>query len=383
MNLLSKYPVIYYIISIYLIVCSCASESTTKNTDSNIINLKWNKSYPKDSLERNTTGFKWALSFLGSNIALDTTLTGLTYTKDMIQLDVSNSGFTEKAIPHLQELNRVIQNSEEYQKKGHIDIGRYVALTIGSSNHYYKIAGIPLQLFELKSQYTFDTLIAYINNSSVSHIDREIQYSIKNQPNKLVYISAEKDTITGEIQEYETVELMENGLSRFALYDMQGNLKMAGDRKVTRAGKPAKCMWCHESGIQPISIKQIDIENHTDPKDFLDSLKRYRRELKIYQDRVWQDSFIKKRRSHTEMEIAYIKFMEPSIEQLTNEWQMTKEEVQKKVAHLKSHRHHEFDFLGDLYHRKDVDSLAPFQVLEVPEYIREGSSNEMNVNYIE
>lgn len=382
MNLLSKYPVIYYIISIYIIVCSCASESTTKNTDSNIINLKWNKSYPKDSLERNKIGLKWALSFLGSNIALDTTLTGITHTKDIIQLDVSNSGFTEKAIPHLQELNRIIQDSEEYQKKGHIDIGRYIALTIGSSNHYYKIADIPLQLFDLKSQYTFDTLTAYINNSSVSHIDREIQYSIKNKANKLVFISAEKDTITGEIQEYESVELMDNGLSRFALYDIQGNLKMAGDRKVTKAGKPAKCMWCHESGIQPISEKQIDIENHTDPKDFLDSLKRYRRELKVYQDHVWQDSFIKNRRLHTEMEIAYIKFMEPSIDQLTNEWQITKEEVQKKVVHLKPHRHHEFDFLGDLYHRKDVDLLAPFKVLEVPESIREVSSNEANVDYI-
>lgn len=381
-NLSFKNNILFCLISFSIMLYSCKQQQTIQEASS-VIHLKWNKSHEKDNIERNKIGLKWALSFLGSNLPVDTTLTGITQTEKIIRLDVSNSGFTEKAISHLKTLNNTIRDSEEYQKKGTIDIGRYIALTIGSSNHYYKIADIPLQLFDLKSQYTFDTLTAYINNSSVSHIDREIQYSIKNKANKLVFISAEKDTITGEIQEYESVELMDNGLSRFALYDIQGNLKTAGDRKVTKAGKPAKCMWCHESGIQPISEKQIDIENHTDPKDFLDSLKRYRRELKVYQDHVWQDSFIKNRRLHTEMEIAYIKFMEPSIDQLTNEWQMTKEEVQKKVAHLKSHRHHEFGFLGDLYHRKDIDPLAPFNVLEVPEYIREVSSNEGNVDYIE
>lgn len=357
--------------------------SCDKNTqDPNVIYLKWNQSYPEDSLERQKAGLTWALSFLGSNISLDSTLTGITHTKEVIRLDVSKVGFPDKAMPHLQSLHTVIQNSEEYQIKGSIDLGRYVALTIGSPNHYYKIVDIPLQLVDLKSQYTFDTLTAYINNSSISKIDREIQYSINNNNYKRAFISAERDTITGEIQEFETVEVMTNGLSRFALYDIEGNLKVVGDEGVTGAGKPAKCMWCHESGIQQLFRKQIDVKNHLSSGDFLDSLQRYNRELRVYQDRVWQDSLILNRRLHTEMEIAYISFMEPSVEQLTNEWQIPQEEVLKKVAHLKSHRHHEFDFLGDLYHRKDIDLLAPFQVLEVPEYIREVSSNEGNVDYI-
>ena len=376
-------PIISYCMLVFLMLCSCNTNTQDSNThDPNILYLKWNKSHEIDDLEKNRTGLTWALSFLGSNIALDSTLTGITYTKDIMRLDVSQVGFTEKAISHLQSLNTVIQNSEEYQKKGTIDLGRYIALTIGSPHHYYKIVDIPLQLFDLKSQYTFDTLTAYINNSSISKIDREIQYSIDDKITKRAFISSERDTITGEIQEFETVEVMTNGLSRFALYDIQGNLKAEGDESVTRAGKPGKCMWCHESGIQPLFRKQIDIKNYMPSGDFLDSLQRYNRELREYQDRVWQDSLIKNRRSHTEMEIAYITFMEPSVEQLVNEWQISKREVLKKVAHLKSHRHHEFDFLGDLYYRKDIDSLAPFKVLEVPENIREPSSNEGNVDYI-
>ncbi len=364
---------------LFLILFSC----NTKVDDTHTIYLKWNKSHEKDNLEKNIIGLKWTLSFLGSDFALDSSLKGITYTEDVIRLDISSIGFTEKAIVHLQSLNTVIKNSEEYQKKGYIDLGRYIALTIGSPHQYYKIVDIPLQLFDLKSRYTFDTLTAYINNSSISKIDREIQYSIHNTSNKRAFISSERDTITGEIQEFETVEVMKNGLSRFALYDLQGNLKATGDEDVTRAGKPAKCMWCHESGIQQLFRKQIDVKDYMPSSDFLDSLKRYNRELRVYQNNVWQDAFIKDRNSHTEMEIAYITFMEPSVEQLANEWQISIQEVQQKVAHLKSHRHHEFDFLGDLYHRKDIDPLAPFQVLEVPEFIREASGNEGKVDYIE
>ncbi len=351
--------------------------------DSNIIHLKWNTSYEEDSLEKNKAGLTWALSFLGSDIAIDSTLTGVTDTLNVIRLDVSKVGFSKKAIGHLQSLNTAIQQSEEYKKKGNIDLGRYIALTIGSPNHYYKIAELPSRLSDFQSNYTFDTLTAYINNSSISKVDREIQYSIKNDRYQRAFISAEKDSTTGEIYEYETVEIMANGLSKFALYDVDGNLKTVGDENVTRAGKPGKCMWCHESAIQPLFRKQIDLKNHLSSRDFLDSLKRYDRELKVYQDTVWQDSFIKNRRLHTEMELAYITFMEPSVEQLANEWEISQEEVQKKLAHLKPHQHEEFDFLGkDLYHRKDVDSLAPFQVIEVPESVREASKNEDIIDYI-
>ncbi|WP_300007113.1 hypothetical protein [uncultured Dokdonia sp.] len=381
MSLFPRNSIIYFLVCLCMIISSCTTVTPTK--DPNVIYLKWNKSYEDDALERHKTGLTWALSFLGSNIALDSTLTGITHTKDIIRLDVTKVGFPEKAIPHLQSLNTVIQNSEEYQQKGTIDLGRYIALTIGSPNHYYKIVDVPLRLYDLQTAYTFDTLTAYINNSSISKIDREIQYSIQNESYQRAFISAERDTITGEVQEFETVEVMTNGLSRFALYDIDGNLKPDGDEDVTRAGKPAKCMWCHESGIQQLFRKQIDIENHMSSKDFLDSLKRYNRELRVYQDRVWQDSLLKKRNLHTEMEISYITFMEPSIEQLANEWQVSKRTVRKKVAHLKSHRHHEFGFLGDLYHRRDIDTLAPFQVLEVPKYIREVSTNENKVDYIE
>ncbi len=363
----------------FILLSSCDANDSE---DKNIIYLKWNKSHEQDTLEKNRTGLTWALSFLGSTIAMEEAPLGLSQTKDMIRLDVTQAGFSDRAIPHLQSLIGVIQNSEEYKLKGTIDIGRFIALTIGSSHHYYKIAQVPQRLSDLESKYTFDSITAYINNSSISKIDREIEYSINNSPHRRAFISAERDTITKEIQEFETVELMDNGLSRFALYDREGNLKTAGDPKVTRAGKPSKCMWCHESGIQQLFRAQLDFKNYVPYASFLDSLKRYNRELKVYQDSIWKNAFIKKRSLHTEMEIAYITFMEPSVEQLANEWQLSQDEVKSKLSHLKSHTHHEFGFLGNLFYRKDIDALAPFKCLEVPDSFREKSNNEDAVYYI-
>lgn len=377
----SKQP--YFLKTIYAcLVLVLLFGACNSKRDAHIIDLKWNKSYETDSLKRNLVGLKWALSFLGSDLALDSLVSGITVHNDVINIDAQASGFQDHAVTHLSTLHSVIKNSEEYKKKGNIDIGRYIALTIGSPNHYYKIAAVPSQLSELKSNYLFDSLTAYINNSSVSKIDREIQYSVQNKDHTRAYISAERDTITGKIQEFETVELMKNGLSKFALYDTLGNIKPVGDSKVTRAGKPAKCMWCHESGIQKLFRKQVDVSGYLSSTHFLDTLLRHNRALKMYQDSVWQAAFIKDRQTHTEMEIAYITFMEPSITQLANEWNISAKEVQNKVRHLTPHRHHEFDFLGDLYYRKDVDKLAPFEVIEVPHFIREGSKNKA-INYLD
>ena len=369
-----------FIISV-LFACNNTGSHPTQNNS--CIHLKWNKAYKNDNLEKQKAGLKWALSFLGSKIALDTTYKGISYGKNTILLDIANVGFSKKAVKQLKALNQVIKNSEEYQKKHHIDIGRYIALTIGSPNHYYKIVDAPLTLSDLESKYNFDTLTAYLNNSSISKIGREIRISSYTSNYKKAFISSEIDTITKKVIEYESVEVMENGLSQFALYDANGNLKQATNPNITIAGKAGKCMWCHESGIQPVFKPQKQIINYMSPKDFLDSLVTYNKRLNKYQHKKWQDSLIIKRRQHTNMELAYITFMEPSVEQLANEWQISHEKVKEKVKHLQPHKHEEFKFLGDsLYHRKDIDKLAPYKVIEVPESIREYSKNENIVNYI-
>ncbi|WP_298311589.1 hypothetical protein [uncultured Aquimarina sp.] len=342
------------------------------------INLKWNKSYPEDSIEKNHIALKWCLSFLGSNIASDTTLLGLSKKNNIIILRVNQLGFDKKATEYLAKLNWKLKQSEEYQNNSSINLGRYIALTIGSSYHYYKITDIPKQLDDFKKLYTFDSITGYIDNSSISLVDRIISFSKNNVGNKQAFISEEIDSISKEIYEFETLEIMNNGQLKFGIYDRDGNLKDVADNQITRAGKPAKCIWCHETGIQPMFRKQKNHEKYLSYSKLQDTLKNFNNKLRIYQDSVWKDQAIRNKKLHTEMEISYIAFMEPSAEHLSNEWGITIEKVKQKVNHLKTHRHREFDFLGDLYHRKDIDSLAPWKVLEVSEKIREKSINEVN-----
>jgi hypothetical protein len=340
------------------------------------INLKWNRSYPNDNVEKNITGLKWCLSFLGSNISVDTTLTGLAFNDTLIRIRVDKLGFNREASNYLAQLNAQLKETGEYRQNNAIALGRYMALTIGSPFHYYKIAAVPDQLHDFKSRYSFHDIKGYVNNSGVSFVDRIILFSKKNTGNKQAYLSVETDSLTKQVYEFETVEVMPNGLSRFGVYDLNGKLKLAADPEVTGAGKPAKCMWCHESGIQPIFRKQRDYPGYLSSQNFQDSLTYYNSQLKSYQDALWKDAALKNRKNHTLMELTYIAFMEPSAEHLSAEWGLTVEEVKRKLRHLKTHRHEEFDYLGELYHRKEVDHLAPWKVLEVPGSIREKSDNE-------
>ena len=169
---------------------------------------------------------------------------------------------------------------------------------------------------------------------------------------------------------------MSNGLSRFGLYDLEGNLKAVADPQVTRAGKPAKCMWCHENGIQPMFRKQLDIPGYLTYPSLQDTLTHYGLALEKHQKAYWNDPDLQHQPNHTQMELIYIGFMKPSVTRLVEEWGLSEEEVQQRVGHLPTHRYEEFDFLGDLYHRAAIDSLAPWQVQAIPESIREASDYE-------
>lgn len=188
---------------------------------------------------------------------------------------------------------------------------------------------------------------------------------------EIFFISIETDSLTKEALEIETLEIMSNGLPKFGVYSLDGQLKEGGSPSITRAGKPAKCLWCHETSILPLFRKQQDWEGFFTFAELDTFLKKKNQMLRTFQWNNWKDPHFREKATHEKMEISYISFMEPSAERLAHEWQMPLEEVKLKLEGLETHRHHEFDFLGDLYHRKDVDPLGPWQVVAAPESIRE------------
>lgn len=369
-----------YFFSFSLFICvlyfSC---SKTKKEQELEINLKWNKAYTEDTFERSSTGLKWALSYLGSSIASDVSLKGISFKDSIITLNVEQLGFSKHAKTQLAKLHYIFKTSESYKKNNSLDLGRYIALTFGNSYHYYAIVDIPNSLEQFEQLYTFDSMRGYIDNSSVSKVHRIISYSELSENNNQGFISAEIDSISNDTLEFETIQRMPNGQLKFAVYDANGVLKNVADKNVTRAGKSSKCIWCHETKLLPMFKPQRNHLGYLKFTPFNDSLKYFNRKLQDYQNTIWKDEKLLNKDLHTELELLYISFMEPNAERISREWNMPLGDVKQKLAYLETHLHKEFPFLGNLYHRKDIDALAPINCLEVPENIRERSSNEVNL----
>jgi len=369
----------------FLIVFCFLLVACTSNTYEDIIEieeettltLKWNKAYGDDTLEKSIIGLRWTLSYMGATIPAATN--GITSENNFIEIDLDKIGFTIEAIQKILQLHEVIKTSDEYSVTGAIDMGRYVTLLLGSAEHYYEITGVPNLLSEVLDKYELQLDMGYVNNSGVSFEHRIISFSEQNGFNQLFFCT-ERDRITNEILEYETVEILPNGQPRFGVFDANGFRKNSTDPLHSNAGKPAKCMWCHESGIQPLFSVQDDFEGFIPYLDFKDTLSNFNSSHRNLQNALIDGVNFEETQQHTFAEFLYILFMEPSAERLSLEWGISVSEVEDLLSSLSTHSQEEFLFFENLYFREEVEPFAPFNGLQVSSSVREQS--EIEVNYI-
>lgn len=367
---------IIFLLSIILFSCTNDTYNNIVETNDNLL-LKWNKAYEEDNLANTIIGLHWTFSYVGASLPLNHA--GVTISNNFIEIDLVELGFNNDALQKVKQLNEVIFSSEEYLINGNIDAGRYVSLLLGASEHYYEITGLPCELSDLLNQYELNSERGYVNNSGVSFEDRIVSFSEQNEFNQLFFCT-EVDPITGEIIEFETVDLMQNGQPRFGIYNKDGIRVPNTDPTHSFAGKPAKCMWCHESSIQPLFSEQENKEGFLPYLEFKDRLDEFRDTHKNSQSSLSDGVDYQELQQHVFSELLYITFMEPSAERLSLEWNMSVSEIQNLLAEFSTHTHSEFVQLGDLYYRNEIDHLAPLDGLEVSSSVREQSETE--VNYI-
>ena len=144
------------------------------NKEDSILKLKWNKSYDNETKVQAETGLKWALSYIGASILNND---NIHYNLGIVSLDVSKMGFSKNAEKSLIKIHQKIKESEEYRTNHSIDLGRYISLLLGSSEHYYALTEIPYNLEDITKNYSLKLEKAYINNSDVSKEHRIIQFS--------------------------------------------------------------------------------------------------------------------------------------------------------------------------------------------------------------
>ena len=322
------------------------------------------------------TGIKWGLSRLGASLPASNL--GISIQNNIITIDIIKLGFNNNAQNKILQLIEIIKNSGEYQTTHAIDLGRFIALTLGASEHYYEIIGTPQNLEDILNNYEFLPEQGYVNNSTISLEHRIINFSEQIELNQL-FLSKEIDSITGEIYEYETIELLPNGQIRFGIYDAFGVRITAANPNHTNAGKPAKCMWCHESSINPLFNPQNDLDGYLTYNELQNTLLNYRSLHFNNRQNLFPNGVdFSQTQEHTLTELLYISFMEPSAERLSYEWNMSLEEVETLTNGISTHVYEEFPFLGNLFYRDDIKELAPFEGLDVSSSVREVSEREVN-----
>jgi len=307
-------------------------------------------------------------------------------TNSLLQVNLEKAGFSEEAKRVWQKLVTRFKESGEYTEKGGLEIGRFVMLTLNSSNHYYALTGTSNNYQSFRNRYSFEPKKAAVIESEVSKKHRIIEFPGDSSIAKTAYIAHEVDgsVISGTYSpvEFEVMDIMSNGQLRFGIYNTNGQQVPASDSTKSNAGKPAKCLWCHEVNILQPFTAVTSVPGFYSPEEFKNKVLGRKTVLENQRLLLTNSSLdYNKKQDHTQMELLYISFMEPSAERLSKEWGKTVNEVQQILSGLPTHIHSEFPFLGTLYDRNDVDPLSPYNYLRVPESAREVSAYEPNFIY--
>lgn len=367
--------------------CSRTDQLPTPRDPGLVIKLRWIKSYPDQSKSKVNTGLFWALSFLGAKLPADTPT--IAWDGTIVTLDLDAAGVAETSKPAWKKLLRTLESSEEYRKMGGIDIGRFIYLSLCGSYQYYALTGASPTYAEFRARHTFAPRQAAIVESGVAYGNRLIEVGQGEGINSVAFVAFEG---TGALRDHsfqkadiETLDVMENGQLRFGLYDLDGHLKASATPALTAAGKPSKCLWCHEVNLQPPFRNVTDLDGYYSTKEFRDLVANDTRVVASYRKTLTSKVAFRGRKDHANTQELYLSFAEPTASRLADEWNMPLERVQQLLAsrNLKTHPHSELiddDVLGDnLYDRNDVDSLAPYATIRGPSDMREASSYEPNL----
>ena len=359
---------------------SCVHDPIASVSDSpNEIHLKWNASYPNEKISDAIIGLNWTLSHVGARNTNNTT-NRFQINGHIITIYLPQIGFSNHAYSAMYSLHESIQKSDEYIKNGNIDLGRYITLLIGSSAHYYRLVNMPNHLKDVISKYSVNSKKGFVNRSSISPNHRIIAFSSPQNLNQF-FLSSEIDSVTRKILEFETMEITSNGQVIFGIFNTDSQLVYTADPSISLSGKPAKCMWCHESKVNPLFSNQIDSIGYLTSMQLHDSLDHFGNLLVNSQKSLSNGVDFTRLNDHIQMELQYIMFKQPSSMRLANEWNMSITKVELLLVNESRFTYPEFPFLPEGFHRDNIEKHAPYDGLLTSPNVRESSNYE--VNYID
>ncbi|MDX1440486.1 MAG: hypothetical protein R3284_11345 [Rubricoccaceae bacterium] len=371
-------------VTFFAALCGCVENGDSPDLDEAlVIELRWIKSYPDERRSDIETGLLWTLSFLGADLSRDEP-SPISWADNLVILRLDRAGFNSESLSSWAVLISAMKASQEYAVNGSFDIGRFVALTLCSPHHYYALTGASSRYEDARARYRFDPQPVAVIESSVAYGNRLVEIPEGDSSADFAYIAHEG---VGSIQqgsfrvvEHELLDLMPNGQLRFALYDLAGELKHSADDTLTAAGKPSKCLWCHETELSRPFMGRTSVSGYHSLNEFEARIAGQSEMLEAARARLRSRIDFSRKQDHTLAEFLYLGFYAPSAERVSVEWNVSVERAREILEGLPTHAHDEFPVLGaELYQRSNVDPLAPYEVIEVPKDPRESSVNEPNL----
>ena len=358
----------------------CSHHETAPRHPELTMQLRWVKGYPRETKGDVETGMNWALSFLGASLPRESADV-YSWRNDVVTVDLDAAGVLPATKPAWISVLAALKNSDEYRKMGAIDIGRFLILTLCSSNQYFALTGAAPTFADFQARHPQESRPAAVVESGIAKGNRLVEIGRASRIGEIFFVAFEGtgSIADGSFQkaETETIDFMPNGQLRFALYDLAGHPKAATTPSLTAAGKPSKCLWCHEIGLQQPYKNVTRVGGYYSPEELhaivterMNIVDAYRRTLSSHID-------FRRTNDHTFAELLYMSFAEPTAARLALEWNMPEEKVKALLAGCKTHAQHERPILGDhLYDREEIDRFAPYQTLRVPSQVRESGGYE-------
>jgi hypothetical protein len=360
-----------------IFICGFLFTLCSTDKDACKIRLRWVEAYPGENWGDVKTGIYWSLSYLGAS--LDSSNVDEIIKEEergYFTLDLVKAGFDRHALNAFRVIIDSLERTEEYQQYNAVDLARFFVLTEHSAWHYYEITGVARTLnefykrHEMKNEKEF-----HVFRSGVAREERNIRFSGGRSALDMAWIAEEgtgsPDSGTFVRLVFEVFDVMKNGQLRFAIYDANGELIAGSPTALSAAGKPSKCIWCHELAIHPLLFETPEPQKGISVAEFESLVALSQRQLELYRKQLNPVIDFTKPYDHTHGEVLYTGFMEPSAFRLANEWQTGIAKVKAIMQHSSTHSCAEFPLLGDGYPRAIADSLAAYSNAPVPVSVRE------------
>jgi hypothetical protein len=357
----------------------CGRTEPVRRSADLTIQLRWVKAYPAETRTKVETGMNWALSFLGASLPKAAPV--YAWQNDVITVDLEAAGVLPESKPAWRSVVAVLKASDEYRRMGAMDIGRFLMLTLCSSDQYFALTDTARTFADFQARHPQQSEPAAVIQSAIAKGNRLLEIGRATQIDQIFFVAFEG---TGSITdasfhkaEVETLDFMPNGQLRFGIYDLDGNPKPAATPSLTSAGKPSKCLWCHEIRLQPPFRNTSSVAGYYSAEQLRNAINQRMDIVASYRRTLSSRIDFGRTEDHTFAELLYLSFAEPSAARLAAEWNMPEEKVRTLLAGFTTHAQRERDFLGDrLYDRADIDRFAPYQTLRVPPQVREASAYE-------